>query len=206
VKGLALIVLIAVLWVVGLLAFGARVANSTPAPDPPEADGIVALTGTSSLRLTAATQLLEDGDAKRLLISGVNREATRAQIKEVSKGVGRRWDCCVDLGFHAENTQGNAREIAGWASYHHYRDLIVVTSDYHMPRSILELHAVMPDVRLHPYPVATDLDAKHWWKSGKDARRMTLEYCKYLVILGREGILGLGRKHGPAQPAHEKAT
>jgi uncharacterized SAM-binding protein YcdF (DUF218 family) len=203
-KLLALLVLLAVLWTAGLLAFGARVARSTPAPDPPEADGIVALTGTSSLRIEAAAALLEDGSARRLLISGVNRQATRAQIREVIKAAGRKWDCCVDLGFRAQDTQGNAREIAGWAAYHKYRRLIVVTSDYHIPRSVLELHAVMPDLILYPYPVATDLDAKHWWRKGSDSRRMVLEYCKYLVILGREAILSIGRRHGPA-PAPPEA-
>ena len=205
-KGLAFLVLLAVLWFAGLLAFGARVANSTPAPDPPQADGIVALTGTSALRISTATELLEDGDARRLLISGVNRDATRSQIREVAKAAGRRWDCCVDLGFRAQNTQGNAREIAGWAAYHRYKRIIVVTSDYHIPRSVLELRALMPDVTLYPYPVATDLDAKHWWKTGKDARRMTLEYCKYLVILAREEILGLGRKHGHVGAGAGKAA
>jgi len=193
VKGLALILLVALVWAAGLLAFAHRVAVSTPAPEPPVADGVVALTGSSAIRLEAAEQLLESGKAKRLLISGVNPKATRAQVKGVVRGGRKLWDCCVDLGFRAEDTRGNAQEIGGWTRHHGFRSLIVVTADYHMPRSLLELKAETPDVELYPYPVVTDLDARRWWASGLSARRMALEYCKYLVILGREAVLGLGR-------------
>jgi uncharacterized SAM-binding protein YcdF (DUF218 family) len=67
------------------------------------------LTGASNLRLEAATKLLEAGKGKRLLISGVNREATRADVLSVTKAVKPIYDCCVDLGFAAANTIGNAK-------------------------------------------------------------------------------------------------
>jgi uncharacterized SAM-binding protein YcdF (DUF218 family) len=195
-KGLALILLVALVWCVGLWAFAERVSTSTPASEPPSADGIVALTGASNVRLEAATQLLDQGKARRLLISGVNKKATRADVRDVARGLSKEWECCVDLGFHAADTRGNAQETAGWARYHDYRSLIVVTADYHMPRSMLELRASMPGVELYPYPVVTDLNARNWLKNPNDARRMTIEYCKYLVILGREAVLGFGRKAG----------
>jgi uncharacterized SAM-binding protein YcdF (DUF218 family) len=70
---------------------------------------------------------------------------------------------------------------------------VVVTSDYHMPRSLLELRAALPGARLHAYPVETDIvDAQRWWASGESAKRLTLEYCKYLVVLFRELVLSLG--------------
>jgi uncharacterized SAM-binding protein YcdF (DUF218 family) len=192
-KSLAILLLVLLLWTVGLLAFGDRVARSTPAPEPPQADGVVALTGASSLRIDAAIRLLELGKGKRLLISGVNREVRPAELRDVSRGAGRAYDCCVDLGFAAKDTQGNARETADWARDHGFKSLIVVTSDYHIPRSMLELSASMPDVKLHPYPVETDtLDARGWWRRGGDSKRLIYEYSKYLVILMREALRGLG--------------
>jgi uncharacterized SAM-binding protein YcdF (DUF218 family) len=192
-KGLAFLLLLLVIWAAGLGAFGMRVADSTPANDPPQADGIVALTGASSLRIEAAVQLLEAGKGQRLLVSGVNPDVTRPELQVVAHDFGRAFNCCVDLGFRAANTQGNARETANWVAYHHYRSLIVVTSDYHIPRAMLELHAAMPKVVLIPYPVPTStLDAHRWWASGEGAKRMSTEYCKYLVILAREGVLHLG--------------
>ena len=98
-KSAALLLVIIALWAVGLLAFASRVAESTPAPDPPISDGVVALTGASTARLTAAVHLLETGKARRALISGVNQKASRADIRGVTKATRRYYDCCVDLGF-----------------------------------------------------------------------------------------------------------
>ncbi|PTS90876.1 MULTISPECIES: YdcF family protein [unclassified Caulobacter] len=194
-KGAAALLIAALVWAVGLLAFSGRVERSVPAAEPPVADGVVVLTGASNIRLEAATRLLEAGKGKRLLISGVNREATRDDVLNVTKAVKPIYDCCVDLGFTAADTIGNAAETAEWARAKDYDSLIVVTADYHMPRSMLELHAAMPGIRLYAYPVATEgLDARHWWKKGSTARRMTVEYCKYLAILAREAFLKLGPK------------
>ena len=202
-KTLAALLIGLMIWGLGLLAFTTRVDHSTPAPAPPVADGVVVLTGASNIRLEAATKLLEDGKGKRLLISGVNREATRADVQTVTKAVKPIYDCCVDLGFSAANTVGNARETAEWAASKDYDSLIIVTADYHMPRSMLELRAAMPGVKLYPYPVRTDLNAHRWWKTSISARRMIDEYCKYLAILGREAFLGLGPKDKAASSAKD---
>lgn len=202
-KTLAALLIALMIWGLGLLAFTGRVDLSTPAPEPPVADGVVVLTGASNIRLEAATRLLEEGKGKRLLISGVNREATRADVQTVTKAVKPIYDCCVDLGFTAANTVGNAMETAEWARSKGYDSLIVVTADYHMPRSMLELRAAMPHVKLHAYPVKTDLNAHRWWKTTSSARRMVVEYCKYLAILGREAFLGLGPKEKAAPAAKD---
>ncbi|MBE7218376.1 MAG: YdcF family protein [Caulobacteraceae bacterium] len=192
-KGLALILLVVLAWGAGLLAFAHRVQRLTPAPPPPRSDAIVALTGASNVRLAAAAQLLDRGLGRRLLISGVNPAARRSDVRDVTRDFGRAWDCCVDLGRAAEDTRGNAAETADWARRHGYRSLIVVTADFHMPRALLELRASMPDVALRPYPVETGtLQARRWWRDSVDARRMTVEYCKYLVVWARSLVLGLG--------------
>jgi uncharacterized SAM-binding protein YcdF (DUF218 family) len=201
VKSVAALLILVMVWSLGLLAFTGRVRQSTPAPEPPVADAVVALTGASNIRLEAATKLLEAGKGKRLLISGVNREATRDDVQGVTKTVKPIYDCCVDLGFSAADTIGNARETAEWAEAKGYHSLIVVTADYHMPRALLELRATMPKAELYPYPVATEsLNAHHWWRGGASARRMIVEYCKYLAILGREAFLKLGPQDPAAAP------
>jgi uncharacterized SAM-binding protein YcdF (DUF218 family) len=193
VKGLAAVLVLLAIWTAGLLEFADRVARLTPADDPPSADGIVALTGASDLRLEAGANLLESGKGKRLLLSGVNRQATRADLWNVTSAAKPLFDCCVDLGFTAADTLGNARESAQWARAMGYRSLILVTSDYHMPRALIELRSALPEARVTPYPVATpSLDARHWQDSSLGARRMIVEYCKYLAILARESVLGLG--------------
>jgi uncharacterized SAM-binding protein YcdF (DUF218 family) len=203
VKSLAFFLILLMIWCVGLLAFSARVDAFTPMAEPEKADGIVALTGVSADRIKEAMKLLEEGKAKRMLVSGVNRDATRDDIRGVARATRRIYDCCVDLGFQAADTLGNARETAAWVRAKGYDSLIVVTSDYHMPRSLLELHAALPGVKLTAYAVKTDnLDAKHWWRTAASARRMIMEYNKYLAILSREAFLSLG----PKEDARADAT
>jgi uncharacterized SAM-binding protein YcdF (DUF218 family) len=190
--------LLVVIWTIGLLGFAGRVDRSTPAADPPVSDGVVALTGASDARIAAAMSLLEQGKARRLLVSGVNPKASRADMRTVAQAQRRIYDCCVDLGYQATDTIGNARETADWANAQGYHSLILVTSDFHMPRALLELKAAMPDTTITPYPIrTTDLDAHHWWRTRDGIRRMTFEYSKYVVILARTEIARLAprRRH-----------
>jgi uncharacterized SAM-binding protein YcdF (DUF218 family) len=193
VKGLAAGLVALAIWTVGLLAFADRIARLTPPTAPTPADGIVTLTGGSDLRLRVATDLLENGMGKRLLVSGVNHQVTRGQIWAVTGAAKPLFDCCVDLDFTAANTIGNARETARWARAMGYHTLILVTADYHTPRATLELKAMAPEARIVAYPVVTpELDARHWSDTSSGARRMVSEYMKYLVALGREGMISLG--------------
>jgi len=197
-KLLTALLAILVLWTAGLLAFASRVVHSTPAADPGRAEGIVALTGPSPTRMSVGIALLQEGRAERLLISGVNRMNNRDSIRRAARAVaGPVYDCCVDLGFEAVDTIGNARESADWVRARGYDQVIVVTADYHMPRALLELRGAMPHTHLIPYPVVTDeLNARAWWRNQRQTRRLALEYSKYLVILAREAVLGLSAKIG----------
>jgi uncharacterized SAM-binding protein YcdF (DUF218 family) len=201
-RSLAALFVLALIWTAGLLAFAARVDRSSPAPEPAAADGIVALTGgATDQRIAAGLQLLEAGKANRLLISGVSRRVTRPELQTLIGAAKPVYDCCVDLGFTAENTLGNARETAEWARAKGYRRLILVTADYHMPRARLELQAAMPEAQITPYPVPTPaMQAAHWWRTWQGAERMSLEYDKYLAVLTREAILSLGPRPAPPAP------
>ena len=171
-----------------LLGFGAFLLL-IPAPvgqTPPtaKADGIVALTGEIS-RLGPAEALLEQGRGERLLITGVNPVTSRNELRGLIGG-GAKFDCCVDLGFEAADTRGNAVEAAAWARMHGYKSLIVVTADYHMPRSLLEFSAQMPEVRLTPYPVAPE---KAELSLQRKLPRLLGEYAKYLASLTRHALI-----------------
>ena len=207
-RSLAAFAVIALIWAAGLFAFAARVQHLTPMPQPAAADGVVVLTGANSNeRIAAGVSLLSQRLGRRVLVSGVNREVTREQLRAATGSVRRLYDCCVDLGFTAVDTVGNARETADWAKSMKFSSLTIVTSDYHMPRAMLELRAVLrpPGVTLQVYAVPTPgLRIRHWWKSPHAARLMVVEYCKYLAILGREAVLGLGPRATP--PTQLKQT
>jgi uncharacterized SAM-binding protein YcdF (DUF218 family) len=205
-KFLTFIATLVLIWLIGLFAFAGRVRDFTPAPEPARADAIVALTGPSAERVNAAIRLLEQDKGKRVLISGVNREVRRQELRALTPGSNRLFNCCVDLGFEAEDTIGNAQEIAAWAEAKNYDSLIVVTSDYHMPRALTEIRAAAPGIELTPYAVETpSLDNSRWWKAAVTARRMTLEYMKYLAALARAMVGSIDRPTTD-EPVAEKAA
>jgi len=190
-KFLTFIAILVLIWLIGLFAFAERVRGYAPAAEPARADAIVALTGPSAERVNAAIRLLEQDKGQRVLISGVNREVRRQELRALTPGSNRLFNCCVDLGFEARDTMGNAQEIAAWADSKGYESLIVVTSDYHMARALTEIRAAAPGVELTPYAIETpSLDDTSWWKAAVTARRMTLEYMKYLAALVRATVGG----------------
>lgn len=180
-----LITILAVIYALGFLVFVTTLPGPSPHMHP--AEGIVALTGGDE-RLAAAVNLLETRNGERLLISGVHRATTKQELKHLAHG-GTRFDCCADLGYAAENTRGNAREAAQWAHAHHFKSLIVVTARYHMPRSLTEFQAAMPDVALEPYPVQpVDIDLDDWWRDTRALRVLQGEYVKYVVATLRNAV------------------
>lgn len=154
-------------------------------PTPAASDGIVALTGGAE-RLSDALRLLASGRAKRLLISGVHPETSERELARAQPDYLAFARCCVDLGRRALNTAGNAVETKRWANGHGFHSLIVVTSGYHMPRTLMELAREMPNVQLVPYAVVTDrLRGEPWWRDLDTARLLAGEYVKYVAALIR---------------------
>jgi uncharacterized SAM-binding protein YcdF (DUF218 family) len=165
------------------LSFVLFVSNLPVAPtDLPKADGIVALTGGDE-RLDTAVALLERGVGQRLLVSGVAAQTSKETVGKMSEG-GPRFACCADIGYAADDTHGNAQEAADWTREHHFNSLVIVTSRYHMPRTMKEFSALLPDVTLIAYPVEQKrivLDG--WWQHPKTAQLLHREYVKYLASL-----------------------
>jgi uncharacterized SAM-binding protein YcdF (DUF218 family) len=151
------------------------------------ADGIVALTGGAS-RIADAIELLASGHGKRLLISGANRSTNSSEISRLNPEFERWVRCCVDID-RSLNTLGNAIETRRWAESRGFRSLIVVTSNYHMPRALAEIAHQLPDVALVPFPVVTDRRrADPWWRRGATAKLMVSEYVKYVFAKLRMGL------------------
>ncbi len=165
------------------LSFVLFVSNLPMAPDMlPKADGIVALTGGDE-RLDTAVALLERGVGKRLLVSGAAAETTKETVGKMSDG-GPRFACCADIGYAAEDTHGNAEETATWTREHHFASLVIVTARYHMPRTMKEFSALLPDVTLIAYPVEqSGIPLAGWYLHPKTAQLLHREYVKYLASL-----------------------
>jgi uncharacterized SAM-binding protein YcdF (DUF218 family) len=190
-RGLRATVLLLGLLVVGLgLGFVRFVAllPTTETPPARNTDGIVALTG-AAFRINDALELLAEGRGRRLLITGVNPGTRPQEISRLTPEFQRWFSCCVDLDRSATNTIGNAVETRRWATDQGFRSLIVVTSNFHMPRAIVELAHQLPGVALVPYPVISErVRVESWWTNPSTTRLLFLEYLKYLAAMVRTSV------------------
>lgn len=157
-----------------------QVSGLTPAAAP-KGDAIVALTGGSGHRISAALKILESGAGKRLLVSGVHESVDVEALIHAAGGTITLYDCCIDFGRSARSTQGNAIETAEWVEAHAYQSIIVVTSDYHMPRSLLWFNDILEGVDVIPYPVESAIRPRQWWTSWTSIKGLVLEWSKYRV-------------------------
>jgi uncharacterized SAM-binding protein YcdF (DUF218 family) len=172
---------------VGFVLF-ATVVMRQPVPADPHADGIVVLTGESR-RIAEGARLLQEGRAERMLISGVFPRTGKQALMRISKLPEDKFDCCVDLGYAALDTAGNASEARTWAVARRYNTLIVVTASYHMPRSLAELSLALPATRLIPHPVMPKgFPVRHWWLNPSVTRVLLSEYIKFLPSLAHVSL------------------
>ena len=170
---------------VGFVVFAQSIEKDEARPPRPGV-AVVALTGGAD-RIQDALDLLEKGFAGRLLITGVNPSLTKADVARLAPRSASLIECCVDLGYEARNTIGNALETRRWLAEHDLSGpVIVVTSNYHMPRALAEFAHELPGPELIPFPVVSDrLRNGAWWSDLGVARLWVGDYVKYLVALSR---------------------
>jgi uncharacterized SAM-binding protein YcdF (DUF218 family) len=179
VLGIAAIIL---LWLGGFLFFTAQLPRQVTAPLT-ISDAIVVLTGGTG-RLRVGLRLLSAGMGEKLLISGVAPGTTAAELQQGQSTGVDKFGCCVELGYRARDTRGNAIETALWMQRHGYRSLHLVTGSYHMPRSLLLFQRAMPKVTLRAYPVfPKHVKLAGWWWFPGTMKLLAMEYSKYLISL-----------------------
>jgi uncharacterized SAM-binding protein YcdF (DUF218 family) len=181
------------LLIIGFFIFTSNLQRSQQVPEG-TVDGIAVLTGGVA-RIDEAMKLLAQGKAKRVLITGVYRTTTTEALKKLASEGDQFFACCVDIDKEARNTIDNATETSQWVAAHRYHSIIVVTSNYHMPRALAELARVMPGVTFIPYSVV-DNNARldRWWTYPGTTRLLISEYLKYIPALARLGATQLVSK------------
>jgi uncharacterized SAM-binding protein YcdF (DUF218 family) len=186
-----LVGVIASAFVFGFVLFATYATRDVPAA-PPRADAIVVLTGGAQ-RIEAGARLLADDRGARLLISGVNTLNSRDDVYRLTGLTDQaKFECCVDLGYTALDTVGNAEEAMRWSTARGYRSLIVVTASYHMPRSLAELSRFLPGTKLIAYPVLPRTwQREPWYLSPQAIRVLVFEYLKYMPAAARVAAVRL---------------
>ncbi len=136
-----------------------------------QVDGIVILTGGKD-RIQTGMALFNQLHAKRILISGVDKIVNLSVIKDKQlKGYDHLYQF-TDIGYGAVNTFSNALESAVWVRSHQFKTIGLVTSRFHMPRSLWLFKKTMPEIQIFPVIVeADDVELFH----------LLREYHKYVL-------------------------
>ena len=172
-------------WFTGLLWFGVGLPDTVP-DAARRTDAIVVLTGGSG-RVHQGLELLAQGRAAKLFVSGVYRGVDVRELLRVSQQSPQDLICCIALGYQADNTHGNAVETAQWMRDQGLASLRLVTSAYHMPRSLLEFRRAMPEMEIVPHPVFPEgFEQGGWWPWPAGPGLLVTEYSKYLVALAMD--------------------
>jgi uncharacterized SAM-binding protein YcdF (DUF218 family) len=171
-------------FVAGFMVFAVAMARFEQAA-PSNGDAVVVLTG-GELRVREGFRLFANGAGRRLLISGVNRATSKDDLRRLSRVEPLLFECCVDVGYLALDTIGNASETRAWLRTWGFNRLVVVTSNYHMARSLMELGRALPNVELVPHAVVSKhYQSDEWWKHPSAVKRVAVEYVKFLPAAAR---------------------
>ncbi|MGY6710042.1 MAG: YdcF family protein [Rhizobiaceae bacterium] len=190
-SGFLIVLLALAVFAGGFLLFTTHVGNLDTPADPQPADAIIVLTGGSA-RVDTGVELLMAGKGRRLLISGVNPRARIEDLQRVTGADRQLFECCIDIDHAALDTIGNAEESARWVVEHAFASVILVTNNYHMPRSLMEMRRYVGDLDLQPYPVvAGRLDNAEWLRRPAALRVLFTEYVKLIGAFAR-GFVSAG--------------
>ncbi|MGE0722880.1 MAG: YdcF family protein [Alphaproteobacteria bacterium] len=154
------------------------------ADDGGRTDAIVVPTGGRE-RIPLGIALLAAGRADKLLVTGVHPDVDRPTLlreMQAPAGVDRER---IVLGHAAGDTRGNAAEAAAWMRHEGYRSLRLVTANYHLRRSALELARALPEATIVLHPVFPPQIKREWWLFPGTAMLLAAEYGKYLWSLAR---------------------
>ena len=139
-----------------------------------EIEGIVVLTG-DKFRILEGLKILNSKIGFKLLISGVNKEISIKEIKKEFPEFNQLFNCCVELESISTNTFENVREIFFWKKNNDIKNILLITSDYHLPRVELEVNRLLLDKETFYYGVKYDNQ-----KINIRMKKLIVEYIKYL--------------------------
>ena len=166
-------------WITGLFLFANRI-NSYSIDNNTLTDAIVVLTGGRN-RIAVGVELLENSFSDKLFISGVSKNVKLEDLEEkINKKINKKDK--IEIGYKASNTIENAKEVLDWISENNINSIRLVTSNYHILRSLEEFKAHDNNVTIIPHPVYSPNVSKEWWKNWGTFRLLFTEYNKFLCV------------------------
>lgn len=139
-------IVLAILAVAAFTVFGFWLTHVKNAP-PLKSDAIAVMAGGYRERVSAAARLFHDGYGKLIILANDGDRAgwsqrhernlykvERAEEELVRLGVPR--ECIVKLSYNGNSTMFDALAIKRYVLENNIRSLLIVTSDYHLRRSV----------------------------------------------------------------------
>lgn len=184
-----LFTLLILIWLSGLAWFADTIPSAKDiAPSARVTDAIVVLTGGSD-RVHKGFELLLEGKAPQLFISGVGRGTTLDNLitenggSTTQKNKLKKMASMIVLGHRAPDTFSNAQETSEWLQEKQFTSIRLVTANYHMPRALLLFNHKMPSLDIVQEPVMpSDFKLDHWWQDMRSTRLVISEYMKYIAV------------------------
>jgi uncharacterized SAM-binding protein YcdF (DUF218 family) len=175
-------------WLGGLIWFVSTLPADARVDMESHTDAIVVLTGGTN-RLQTGIDLLREHKADKLFITGVYRGVEIAELLRLARNAPGDLECCIELDYEAGDTVGNAAETARWMNEHGYKSMRLVTSNYHMRRSMLEFRMAGAAETILAHPITPeDFHAEGWWRQQHNLSLLASEYTKYLITMLRYGL------------------
>lgn len=181
-----LIICLCIVWAAGFILFN-RAINTYQTDNRTKTDAIIALTGGRN-RISAAVKLLNEEMAPRLLISGVQKDIPRKDIEKLNavKLTGKPE---IEIEDKSQNTVENAIEATDWIKRNNIRSIRLVTSNYHLPRSVQEFRALNKNLKIIIHPVYSEKVSAKWWKNFGSFLLVASEYNKFLFVYVKTNLL-----------------
>ena len=172
-------------WLLGLVVFN-RVINSYEIDTKTKTDAIVVLTGGRN-RLPEAVKLFNAGKAEKLFISGVRKDVSLDELS-ARQAIEIRTDEGVFMENISTNTVENAINTSRWIRENDIKSIRLVTSNYHIPRSLAEFKGKNKKLKIIPNPIYSENVSKSIFSSWGTFSLIAVEYTKFLCVWVRENI------------------
>ena len=175
-----------VLFFIGLYNFKKNILSFTKYNK--ESSNIVILTGGTN-RIKDGLKIVKDFKKSKkqnykILVSGTGTGFTKNSLRNK---LGPNFNphliqCCIDLDNVSQNTLTNASETLKWTKKNNLKEFILITSNYHMPRALLEFKNIMPNLKIHAYAITPKKhDIENWLNSYQTFVLVFREYCKHIL-------------------------
>ena len=174
-------VIFLVLESIGLQQYGTEIYNMQKNQKAPEISDMVVVLAGSGGRIEAAYDLMKVKYIPILFIAGANNKITFEQLSKTY-----RWDNSSKDKIRIDNvstsTWENAKITSEFALKNNIKNIVLVTSMYHMQRAEFLFKKVFKNSNIQIIPFATyvqPIEMNGWWHDFKVLRNILEEYFKF---------------------------